>query len=54
MEGPSRDAKGKGRPDFECDHSADGICAAALKACQAALQWTPTDAEAALKSELTM
>ena len=46
------EAKGFGMSDFECDHRADGIGAAALKADQAVLQKTLTDAEAASKSEI--
>jgi len=51
--GFSLDANGKYKLDFECDHSADGNCAAALKAYQAVLQKMSTDAEAALKSKST-
>ena len=47
----SLDANGKYMLDLECNHSSDGLCAAALKAYQAVLQKTPTDADAALKSE---
>ena len=45
------DANGKYILDLECDHSSDGLCAAAPKAYQAVPQRMPTDAEAALQSE---